>query len=155
MVEPYWERVSTQSVGTFLRDFQRVPMRAGHLLAAHWLQSEVCNGGFHQFFTNPTGVLAPEAIAGLWAIGLGDLADVAEQAAAFFGKDYPRDAESRSAALDAFARRQPTTDDDDDESWNPFTDLDERFFDLLGCDDGEDRFEAAADAYSAAGDGPR
>jgi hypothetical protein len=87
------------------------------------------------------------------AIGLCDLADVAEQAAAFFGKDYPRDAESRSAALDGFARRQPTTDDD--ESWNPFTDLDERFFDLLGCDDGEDRFAAAADAYSAAGDGPR
>ncbi|WP_369973953.1 DUF4375 domain-containing protein [Polaromonas sp. SP1] len=35
-------------------------MPSRHLFAVHWCQSEICNGGFMQFFANSTGVLAPE-----------------------------------------------------------------------------------------------
>ena len=65
LVEPHWERISIYDGGaTFLRQFLTTPVRSRHLFAAHWCMSEVYNGGFHQFFHNSTGVLAPEAAAG-------------------------------------------------------------------------------------------
>ena len=39
------------------------------LLAIHWCVAEVFNGGFLQLFTNPTSVVAEEALAGLQRIG--------------------------------------------------------------------------------------
>ena len=46
VVSPYWEQVDIYSGGdAFLRTFANVPEPAGHLLALHWCQSEVCNGG--------------------------------------------------------------------------------------------------------------
>ncbi|WP_075091299.1 DUF4375 domain-containing protein [Planctomyces sp. SH-PL14] len=32
-----------------------------HLALVSWCDTEVCNGGFHQFFLNSTGMVAPEA----------------------------------------------------------------------------------------------
>ena len=50
-VEPHWERVDIHNGGdAFLRDFTRTPEAARNLLAAHWCQSEVRNGGLNQFF---------------------------------------------------------------------------------------------------------
>jgi hypothetical protein len=61
MIEPHWKRVTIYEGGDpFLREYARTPETARNLLSAHWCQSEVCNGGLHQFFFNPTGVLAPE-----------------------------------------------------------------------------------------------
>jgi hypothetical protein len=72
-IEPYWREVSIYDGPSVLaRDLGRVPEAIGHLLSAHWCYSEVCNGGFHQFFYNPTGVLAPEAVTGFRAIGMVD-----------------------------------------------------------------------------------
>jgi hypothetical protein len=62
LVEPYWDGVDIyEGPGRFLDDFKAVPARSAHLLAAHWCQSEVINGGFDQFFYNSTGVLAPDS----------------------------------------------------------------------------------------------
>jgi hypothetical protein len=72
------------------------------LYAAHFCQSEVHNGGFLQFFWNPTGVLAPEAIEGFKLIGMPNLASTLELAAAPLGSPYPRDRDTRwDALLDA------------------------------------------------------
>ena len=148
LVEPHWTRVSLVDADSFLRDFSAMPEAARHLLCAHWLYSEVCNGGFHQFFTNPTGVLAPEAVDGLRALGLGDLAAIAAEALRFFPTPYPREQDTRSALLDAFAD-QSTPGDQDDESWSPFSPLDDRFYDGLQLGGpGEDRFVEAANAYA-------
>ena len=63
LLEPIWDSVSIyDGPKTFLRQYRRLPRAVGHLFAAHWCQSEICNGGFHQFFGNSTGVLAPEAM---------------------------------------------------------------------------------------------
>lgn len=48
------------------------------------------NGGLRQFFFNTTGVLAPEAISGLDAVGMPHAAQVLERATRFFGTPYPR-----------------------------------------------------------------
>lgn len=74
-----WRTVSVyDGADAFLSQFRKVRPELGHLLASHWCQSEVCNGGFHQFFTNPTGVLAPEAAAGFSAVGMNQCAALVE-----------------------------------------------------------------------------
>src|SRR5215204_4513255 len=75
LVEPEWMRLNLSwddGPQEFIRQFQVTPIKASHLYAAHWCQSEVCNGGFHQFFYNTTGILAPESLNGFEAIGLRD-----------------------------------------------------------------------------------
>jgi hypothetical protein len=70
LIEPVWDEIEIYSgPEEFSRTFAGVPRSAGLLFAAHFCQSEVCNGGFNQFFSNSTGVLAPEAIEGFKAIG--------------------------------------------------------------------------------------
>jgi hypothetical protein len=149
LVEPFWGRIRLDDADSFLADYGAMPEAPRHLLSAHWLYSEVCNGGFHQFFSNSSGVLAPEALAGLRALGLAELGAVAADAMAFFPAPYPRDQMIRSALLDRYAEGSDACDDDD-EAWNPFAALDDRFYSGLEPRDGEtDRFVRAADAYAA------
>jgi hypothetical protein len=138
VIEPFWDSISIyDGPQTFLNQFRKVKPQIGNLYAAHWLYSEVCNGGFHQFFSNSTGVLAPEAAAGFRAIGLEDCAAVIEEAMRFFGRSYPREQEKRNEMLDAIPGSAA-------EEWNPFFKLDERFYKLVEGD----RFETAADEYA-------
>jgi hypothetical protein len=143
-VEPFWETVSIyDGPEAFLERFTEVPEHAAHLFALHWCASEICNGGFHQFFFNSTGVLAPEAVAGFKAIGMPQTAAVVAVAMASFGDPYPRDREERQDALDALDPENAGAD-----GWDsPFSDLDNRFYDLLGRENGG--MEKAAERYAA------
>ncbi len=124
----------------FLRAFGKLPPHVGHLLAAHWCQSEVCNGGFHQFFVNATGVLAPEAVEGFAAIGILEWNLLLKEAMAHFGSSYPRDQAARQKLLpDPVRGKTP-------KAWNPFFQLDENFHAWLRPN--ADGWEQAADAYA-------
>jgi hypothetical protein len=139
-IEPIWDAVSIyDGPDVFLDQFRKVTPEQGHIFAAHWCQSEVCNGGFHQFFRNPTGVLAPEASAGFRAIGLDDCAEILEDAMSFFGANYPREQQKREAILDRIQG-------DTSEEWDPFNHLNNKFYDGLNFKTG--RFEKAADDYA-------
>jgi Domain of unknown function (DUF4375) len=139
-IEPIWDAVSIyDGPDVFLDQFRKVTPEQGHIFAAHWCQSEVCNGGFHQFFRNPTGVLAPEASAGFRAIGLDDCAEILEDAMSFFGANYPREQQKREAILDRIQG-------DTSEEWDPFNHLNDKFYDGLNFKTG--RFEKAADDYA-------
>jgi len=116
----------------FSRGFQRLPKPVQHLLAAHWCQSEVNNGGFDQFFCNPTGVLAPEAEAGFRAIGLPIVADIVAEAIAAFGLTYPRDREARDAILATMPHHYTKSDFGGTfRHVERFDNLDTRFYDAL------------------------
>jgi hypothetical protein len=147
-IEPFWEEINIyDGPEIFLRQFAEIPEHAGHLFAAHWCISEVCNGGFHQFFYNSTGVLAPEAVEGFKAIGLPETAAVIAEAMARLPAPYPRDRDIRQNALDAL---DPEEEDEDD--WeSPFDDLDTKFYDLYDTENGG---MAAADRYAAQFDIP-
>jgi hypothetical protein len=124
----------------FLANCNKLELRTVNLLAAHWCQSEVCNGGFHQFFHNSTGVLAPEALRGFSAMNIVEWEQALGQAMGFFGPKYPREQEERRKALPSpvkSARR---------EVWDPFYELDERFYDWLKPD--QDRWNRVADNYA-------
>jgi len=135
-VEPFWKQISIhEGPATFCRQFAAVPREVGHLFAAHWCQSEVCNGGFHQFFSNSTGVLAPEAATGFATIGMPGCQATILEAMDVFGHPYPRERDARIERLAGLDR-------------DPFGELDCRFYDLL--DSENCGFDQSADAYARA-----
>jgi uncharacterized protein DUF4375 len=143
VVEPYWDSLNESwdaGVDKFLSQMKHTPERARHLYAAHWCQSEVCNGGLYQFFYNTTGILAPEAAEGFEAIGFSELTTVVLEAMRYFGPVYPRERSPRLELLPVDARRKR-------QEWDPFIALDERFYD---CIDSEKNFwERMADSYAS------
>jgi hypothetical protein len=65
-----------------------------------WLDTEIDNGGFHQFFHNSAGDRTAETIAALEAIGAPRIADIVRRAAAMFpGGMPPRDRDERMSVL--------------------------------------------------------
>lgn len=83
----------------FANDIKHFPDSVIDLLAAHWFLSEVQNGGIMQFYTNPTGVLAPEVVKGFKRIGLLDVSVLVEKSIKVFGNKYPRKRKSRVKKL--------------------------------------------------------
>jgi hypothetical protein len=53
------------------------------------LESEVNNGGFHQYFFNSSGRHGPEVAAGLDSIGAAKCAELVRQAIDVVGPDFP------------------------------------------------------------------
>ena len=102
----------------FLQDFAQASRAQQIAFAGFWFQAEVLNGGLVQFFSNDTGVLAPEAVAACREVGLPTLASRLEQAIAWFGQPYPRERGAREDALEAFA-------DTHEDSDGPFDELDD------------------------------
>ena len=145
LVDKIWDDISIyDGPEIFLSQFKSAPEVHRNLFAAHWCQSEVWNGGLHQFFSNSTGVLAPEAAAAFTILQMPELSAVLLEAMQWFGPQYPRAREIREGTLAAFAAENP-------DDWDPFNELDDRFYDLIET---ENRgFVAAADAYAAKSDG--
>jgi hypothetical protein len=139
-IEPYWKVVSIYDGSiTFLEGFERLPEPVRHLYAARWCDQEVCNGGFRQFFSNSTGVLAPEAIEGYRKIGLTECADLVEAAVGKFGELYPRDRAARQAALRALELPGEKRGQGD-----AFDELDNRYYETKGRSRFYDRLDEFA-----------
>lgn len=140
LVNPIWDIISIYGgEETFQKQYEAVPLVPRTLFAAHWCQSEVRNGGLHQFFGNSTGVLAPEAVLAFKAIGMPRIAAVVSEAMSWFGPVYPRDREVRDEQLGEYENEHP-------ENWDPFEKLDDQFFELIEKENGG--FIAAADTYA-------
>lgn len=118
----------------FAQTFATAPRASGLVFAAHFCMSEICNGGFHQFFWNSTGVLAPEAVDGFREIGQNQVAALIEKAMSLLGSVYPRDRGERQAQLAEVSRSSLDA-------------LDETYYSLIDAE--ADGFTAAADRYAA------
>jgi hypothetical protein len=102
-VEPIWDSVSIYGGGElFLKTFNEATEKQRVLFAAHWAQSEIMNGGLGQFFSNSTGVLAPEAVEAFKALGMSKCASILSEAMKFFGENYPRERALREEAFGRF-----------------------------------------------------
>jgi len=115
-----------------------VPRDVQLLWAASYGKADIDNGGFHQFFTNWTGIFAPEMVEWFERAGLLDAARVTREALAVFGDDYSRSQEERQTFLDKF--KVSEEDDWDRELDDPFYDLDRRFV-------SSEAFDKAADEW--------
>jgi hypothetical protein len=160
VIEPVWDEINIyDGEATFLKSIQPISRPLVLLYAAHFCQSEVCNGGFLQFFKNSTGVLCPEAIEGFKLIGMPLLASVIETAAAPLGSTYPRDRKARwGAMLDASGLEKKIIEEMFQKAPNEFLayreatkslgwdDIDRQFYQLVRNERGG--FEPAADSYA-------
>jgi len=121
----------------FARDLATPRPEERYLHAVFWCDAGVRNGGFHQFYSNSTGVVAPEAAEGFDALGLRACAALARDAMRFFGERFPRDRKTRLELLEGV--RGGTRAE-----WDPFFTKDKPYYALLqGNTLGE-----AADAYA-------
>lgn len=135
LVEPVWDEIEIyEGAEKFAHTFARAPRPSGLLFAAHFCQSEICNGGFDQFFSNSTGVLAPEAVEGFKAIGQDFVAEIVQEACSLFGQPYPRERALRQEQLEAIDSKLLDS-------------LDQKFYGIIGSENGG--FETAADSYAA------
>jgi len=107
----------------FATQFSSVGEPQALLLAAWWCQVEVCNGGFYQFFENPTGILAPEAQRAFDFLAIENVADVVARAISLFGSHYPRERDVRLSALKGLELPGTKRQDRD-----PFSALDQEFY---------------------------
>jgi hypothetical protein len=147
-VKPYFKSVSIyDGPSVFLSQFEAIPERSRHLLATHWTQSEVRNGGLIQFFENPTGVLAPEAVEGFRHLGMPETAEALVQAMDQLGQPYPRVGKIRTNVLyERFSTHDFEEEADIDQPY-PFDDLDHHMWTLFDTENGG--YEAAANAFAA------
>jgi hypothetical protein len=149
LIEPYWDRIgmALDSADEFKQTIAAIPREVSLLYAAHFCQSEVCNGGFSQFFGNSAGVLAPEAIDGFKAIGQKRVSGLVRRAISFFGDSYPRERLTRRAAmrnLGSDGNRESKVDGFF--RLELFEPLEREFFELLPSEAGG--FTVAADRYA-------
>ena len=145
-VEKIWDTVSIyDGPDAFLHEFEQLPQAAGDLYAAHWLVSEIINGAFPQFFSNSTGVLAPDAVAALKRLGLTAAAECTEAAMSFFGEQFPRDRGIRAEMIDWVWETEMT--DEQAEDLGTLLEISGDFLDIVGNDGA--RFVQAANEYAA------
>jgi len=138
VVEPVWDAIDIYSgPEVFRTTFESVPKPAALLFSAHFCQSEICNGGFHQFFYNSTGVLAPEAAEGFRAIGQTQIASILESAMQLLGSPYPRNRDKRQIQLASVPKQALNT-------------LDGRFYKLINKEAGGFIFAATEYATNIA-----
>lgn len=141
LIEPFLDAVEIHDgPARFLNDLAPLPTAAQHLFAIRWCDHEICNGGLHQFFSNSTGVLAPEAVAGYCAVGLLDCANLVQAAVDQFRPSYPRERSERQKILQTLRRPGKTRDE-----WDPFGDLDRQYY---AAKDRAD-FESVLDRFAA------
>ena len=126
VIAPAYDAVSFYDGPDVLAESMR-PLTPGQraLLALHWCVAEVSNGGFDQFFLNPTGLLARDAADGFHRIGVPEAADLITRARAIFA-DRPA-----PANVD-----DPTFDEHDDaEAFDAYQErhqpLEERLLELI------------------------
>lgn len=141
LIHPWWNHINIyRGPAVFRKSLRPVPEEVANLYAVHFCHSEVLNGGFLQFYMNDTGVLAPETLRGLRALGLTEAAKLLARTMRRFGKVYPRGRFVRWRVLGVKA----------DGNWpdeDPFEKADDRYYKLLPID--TMRFSKAMDRYAA------
>jgi Domain of unknown function (DUF4375) len=131
IVAPFWDLINiSDGPEAFRSTYDSAPRISGLMFAAHFCQSELCNGGFRQLLSNSTGVLAPEAVEGFRQIGQPQVAAVVESAMELLGPAYPRGRNEREERLSHLPKGALDV-------------LDEKFFSLIESEAGG--FEKAAD----------
>lgn len=143
VLDPICDAIELDTPQSFELTLRNVPENVGLLLAAHFCQSEVCNGGFSQFFWNSSGVLAPEAARGFLLIGQPQVSSTIQRAMALVGSPFERDRTARQSILSNLSGNPLPQHVPEIPQFEP---LENEFYRLLQSEAGG--FEAAADRYA-------
>jgi Domain of unknown function (DUF4375) len=133
LIEPIWDQINIyDGPDVFLKTYSATKQPAGLLYAAHFAQSEICNGGFKQLFGNSTGVLSQEAVEGFQLIGMNRTAALVAAAMEALGSPFPRDRNERQRRLKDIPK-------------DLLNQLDRKFFEEIEKENGG--FLASSDAF--------
>ncbi|ADW68450.1 DMP19 family protein [Granulicella tundricola] len=100
LMDTVWDDINIyDGPSAFLLSYASAAQPAGILCAAHFVQAEAVNGGFHQLFMNSSGILAPEAVFGFQELGMIKAAEAVEAAIKLLGTGYPLDLAERQQRL--------------------------------------------------------
>ena len=115
-----WRAASLVSPDSNADDLSGLPQPLAAFFAIDYSHADICNGGFHQYYYNHTGDLAPYAIRGFRSLGEEERAELMVRSMARFpGGVAPTNREERIAILE-------TIDYADD--WRPWVDEIERAY---------------------------
>ena len=92
------------------------------VLVIEAIEREVNNGGYNQFFFNPSNKYAPTAVAALNRIGCKEAAQLTQRAIDLLGIDGPVNVEAIEAAMD----------DEDDEREEALGTCDDAYYEVIG-----------------------
>lgn len=140
IVKPVWDTISIQyGEEIFLEQYNKATEKQRVLYSSHWAQSEILNGGLGQFFSNSTGVLAPEAVDAFNKLGMPKCARAITGAMRFFGNEYSRDHLLREKYFERFF-------EESGEDGIPFEEYEDLIADLIEEENGG--FWKAANDYA-------
>ena len=111
------------------------------LSASMYGHSDICNGGFHQFFSNDTGMYAPEMLEFLNRAGLTNAAHVMEAAMSRIEPRFSRSRIQRASFLQSVGEIRPS------ELKDPFEDLNDPYYLATGEHGRTALIENAADTW--------
>jgi hypothetical protein len=141
-IEKLWDQINIyDGPDIFLTSYAAAGQPAGLLYAATFAESEICNGGFKQQFSNSTGILSPEAVQGFQLIGMHQTAQILLTAMETLGHPFPRERKTRQEIL----TNVPSL---------TLEKLDKQFFQLISTENGG--FESASNTFvSSMNDGAK
>lgn len=120
LIQPLWYNVSIyDGLEVYNKDLKSFTEAQRRFLALFWYDSEVCNGGHDQFFSNSTGIVWKDAIECMQMIGASEYADNFQKAVDMFGGKVPFDRAERNAMLDILC---------EDENFDDFHEIDSFYY---------------------------
>lgn len=123
LVQPFWYNVSIyEGLEKYNNDMADMTIAQRKLFAICLYDSEVGNGGHHQFFFNSSGIVWKDALDGLRMIGDDADADNFQKAIDMFGGNVPFDRAERVEALDRIG------------DIDVFDEIDRAYYEGEGCD---------------------
>jgi hypothetical protein len=118
VIDPVWWTADFyEDIAKYEASLSKFSRPQRHVLAVLWYDSEVCNGGHSQFYSNSTGMVWRDALAALLAIPLSEAHDILQESARRLGGTPSFDRTERNTQLDV--------------SRANFGDLDDRYYEFI------------------------
>lgn len=100
IIDPVWWSVSIyDGEKVYEENLKRFSREQRYVFAIAWYIAEVHNGGHDQFYSNSTGIVWRDALAGYKAVGLNEAADILQQSATLMGGNPSLDRTTRETQL--------------------------------------------------------
>lgn len=115
VIDPVWWTADFYSdIAKYEASLAQFSLPQRYVWAVLWYDSEVCNGGHSQFYSNSTGMIWRDALAGLMAVPLSEGFDILNESVRRMGGSPSFDLTERNIQLDAMN--------------DSFDDLDDRYY---------------------------
>lgn len=115
IIEPLWDSINIyDGEKEYKDDLNRFNIEQQYVFAILWYNSEVCNGGHYQFYSNSTGIVWEEALLGFQAMNFQQACEIFNESVRRLKGKPDKDRTKRENQLDEI------NDDLDD--------LDERYY---------------------------